>query len=114
MLTYLDLLVIVFMALAAATLLSVVLMFAIKNRTFRRVCLYVTTALGAYTAAMGIYIGFKGLFFGQLAVGVATALALIGGIVMERISSKGNDKLFLAARITSAAALVIGLINAIV
>ena len=113
MLTSLDLLVIVFMALAAATLLSLALMFLVRNKKAKRVCFYVTTALGIYMSWVGFRIGIGGLFPIQIALGIVTALVCVGAIVLERMK-KGNDKMFLTARIVSAASLMIALFNAVI
>ncbi len=112
MLTSLDLLVIVFMVLAAATLLSLSLMFLIRNKTAKKVCFYVTSALGIYMSWVGFRIGIGGIFPIQIALGIVTALVCVGAIVFERVR-KGNEKAFLISRILSASALVIGLFNAI-
>jgi len=111
MFTSLDLLIIVFMVLAAAALLSLCLMFLIRNKPARIVFFYIASALGLYVSWVGFRIGVGGLFSFQIAIGVLTALMCIGALVLERIS-KGNDKMFLAARILSVAALVIGFFNA--
>ena len=111
MFTSLDLLIIVFMALAAVTLLSLSLMFLIRNKPARKVFFYIASALGLYVSWVGFRIGIGGLFSFQIAIGVLTALMCIGAFVLERIS-KGNDKMFLAARILSVVALVIGFFNA--
>lgn len=111
MLTSLDLLVIVFMALAATTLLSLCLMFLIRNRTARRVFFYITSVLGLYVSWVGFRIGIGGWFTGQMAVGILTALMCIGAFVLERVG-KSNDKMFLIARILSAAALLLAFFNA--
>jgi len=111
MFTSLDLLIIVFMVLAAAALLSLCLMFLIRNKPARIVFFYIASALGLYVSWVGFRIGVGGLFSFQIAIGVLTALMCIGALVLERIS-KGNDKIFLAARILSVAALVIGFFNA--
>ncbi len=112
MLTSLDLLVIVFMALAAVTLLSLCLMFLLGNKRAKRVFFYITSVLGLYMSWVGFRIGFGGLFPIQMAFGVVTALMCIAAFVLERVS-KGKDHMFLLARIISAAALVIGFFNAI-
>ena len=112
MFTSLDLLIIVFMVLTAVTLLSLALMFLIRNKKASKVCFYVASALGLYISWVGFRIGFGGMFPIQIAVGIVTALMCIGAFVLERIG-KGNSKMFLSARILSAAALVIGLVNAI-
>ena len=112
MFTSLDLLIIVFMALAAVTLLSLCLMFLIRNKTARKVFFYIASALGLYVSWIGFRIGFGGLFPIQIVIGILTALMCVGAFVLERVS-KGNNKMFLIARIISAAALVIGFCNAI-
>ncbi len=112
MLTSLDLLIIVFMVLTAATLLSLCLMFLIRNKTAKRVFFYITSALGLYISWVGFRIGFGGMFPIQIAIGVVTALMCIGAFVLERVS-KGNSKMLLIARIISAVALVTALFNAI-
>ena len=111
MFTSLDLLVIVFMALAAVALLSLSLMFLIKNIRAQRACFYVATALALYVSYVSIRIGL-GLFPMQVALGIVAALAAAVAFVLER-SSKGNPGSFLIARILSAAALVLALFNAI-
>jgi hypothetical protein len=111
MFTSLDLLVVVFMALAAVTLLSLSLLFLIRSKKVQRICFYIVSALGVYMAYVGIRIGF-GMFPIQVAIGIAVVLACIGAFVLERVS-KGNEKMFLIARIISASALVLGLFNAV-
>jgi hypothetical protein len=110
MFTSLDLLVVLFMALAATALLAVSLMFLLRNKTVNRIFLYAVSAFGVYMAGVGIYIG-GGMFPVQMAVGVIAALVSIGSVVLERVR-KRSDKAFLIARIASAAALVVSLLNA--
>ena len=112
MFTSLDLLIIVFMALAAVTLLSLCLMFLIRNKTARKVFFYLASVLGLYVSWIGFRIGFGGLFQIQIVIGILTALMCVGAFVLERVS-KGNDKMFMIARFISTAALVIGFFNAI-
>ena len=112
MFTSLDLLMIVFMALAAVTLLSLALMFLIRNKTARKVFFYIASALGMYVSWVGFRIGIGGLFPIQIVIGILTALMCVGAFALERVS-KGNNRMFLIARIISAAALVIGFFNAI-
>ena len=112
MFTSLDLLIIVFMALAAVTLLSFCLMFLTRNKTARKVFFYIASALGLYVSWIGFRIGIGGLFPIQIVIGILTALMCVGAFVLERVS-KGNNKMFLIARIISAAALVLGFFNAI-
>ncbi|MBE6893697.1 MAG: hypothetical protein E7482_06775 [Ruminococcaceae bacterium] len=109
MLTSLDWLVIVYMGMVAASLLSLCLMFLVRRPRIKQVCLYIVAALGVYAASVGIRIGL-GLFPVQVAVGVAAGAASIGAIVLER-TAKGSEKKLKTARILAAAALVIGVIN---
>lgn len=110
MLTGLDLLVIAVMALAAFGLLALLLMFLVKNRIVRKVCFYIVVTLGIYLGYVGLRIMRFGFPF-QSAVAVLMALTAVGALVMELVS-KGNKKLFLAARIAAAASVVISLFNA--
>lgn len=112
MFTSLDLIIIVFMVLAAVTLLSLCLMFLLKNKTAKRVFFYIVTALGLYVSSVGLRIGLSGWFTAQIGVGVLTVLMGVGAFVLERIS-KGDEKKLRAARIVAAAALVLGMSNAI-
>ena len=112
MFTSLDLLVVVFMALSAAPLLSLCLMLLLKNKTAKRVFFYIVSALGLYLSWVGFRIGFGGMFPIQMAIGILTALICIGAFVLERVK-KGNDKAFFIARMMSAATLLIALWNAI-
>ena len=110
MFTSLDLLVVVGMGLVAATLLSLCLMFLLKNKTAKRVFFYIVAALGLYASTIGIRIGFSGWFPEQIGLGVLTALMSIGAFVLERVC-KGDEKKLRIARIVAAAALVLGIAN---
>ena len=81
MLTSLDWLVIVYMVMVAASLLSLCLMFLVRRPRMK-----------------------------QVAIGVAIGAVAIAAIVLER-TSKGNAGKFKFARIMAAAALIIGVIN---
>ncbi|MBE6631637.1 MAG: hypothetical protein E7623_02925 [Ruminococcaceae bacterium] len=109
MLNSLDLLIIVFMGLTAASVLSSILMFVLKNRTAQRICLYLSAALGLFAAYGGIMIGFP-YFMGQFFAAVIFGLASVAAVVLERLS-RGDEKLFLIARIAAAASLVLGICN---
>ena len=111
MLTSLDWLVIVFMILAAVTLLSLCLMFFIKNKTSKKVFFYIVSVLALYMASIGLRIGIGGLFSEQIVIAVLTAIMCIVAFVLERVS-KGNEKMFRIARTVSTIALVVGFINA--
>ena len=90
--------------------ISSALMFLVKNKKVKRVCLYLVAALGVY---MG-YVGFRIMWVNSLAqtgLAVALALAAIGAVVLERLS-KGSEKKFLLSQVLASAALVIGMFNA--
>ena len=111
MMTFLDLLIIVSMALIAASFLSVVLMFLVRNKKVQRICFYITAALSLYVGYVGIRINWLG-FSGQAALAAALALVGVGAFVLERLK-KNDDRMFLFARIAAAAALIIGTVNAL-
>jgi len=111
MLTFLDLLIIVSMVLIGASLVSLVLMFLVKNKKLQRVCFYIAVALSLYIGYVGIQINWP-FFMGQAVLAVVLALVSVGALVLERLK-KNNDKMFLYARIAACAALVIGVINAL-
>ena len=111
MITFLDLLIIVSMVLITAGMLSLVLMFLIRNQKVQRVCFYIAAALSLYIGYVGIKINWPG-FFGQAALAVVMALVSIGALVLARVK-KNDDRIFLYARIAAAAALAIGTVNAL-
>jgi len=111
MMTFLDLLIIVSMVLIAASLLSLVLMFLIKNKKVQRVCFYIAVALSVYVGYVGVRINWLD-FAHQAALAVVLALISIGALVLERIR-KNDDKMFLYARIAVCAALIVGVANAL-
>lgn len=111
MITFLDLLIIVSLALIAASFLAVVLMFLIKNEKVRRVCFYITVVLSLYIATVGIRINWLG-FESQAILAAALALVSVGALVLSLVK-KDDDRLFLIARIAAAVALVVGVANAL-
>lgn len=111
MLNSLDLLVIVGLALAVAGLLSVCLMFLVKNRRFRQICLYFAAALGVYIGTVGLRILWLD-YPGQASVSAVLMLGCVGAVVLERLS-KGDEKKFLLARILAAVGVVLGFIVAL-
>ena len=104
MLTSLDWLIIVFMAFTAFALLSLCLMFFLKNTVARRVCLYVSSAFAVYVSTVAFRIG--------SGASCITALLAVAAVVVERVF-KNKPKTLLIARIMSASAMVLALINAI-
>lgn len=111
MFTFLDLLIIVSMVLIAASFLSLVLMFLIRNKTVQRVCFYITAALGVYIGYVGIRINWLG-FEGQAILAAVMVLVSVSAFVLGLVK-KNDDKMFLYARIAAAAALVVGTVNAL-
>ena len=111
MITFLDLLVIVGLVLIASSMLSVVLMFLIRNRIVRRVCFYVTVALSIYIGYVGVRINWLD-FAGQAFLAVVFVLVSLSAFGISFVRWHG-EKFFLAARIASAAALVLGVVNAL-
>lgn len=110
MYTALDLLIIVVMALAAASLLALALMFLIKHAKVRRVCFWIVALLAVYVGYVGIRIHFPGFMLQMLLAG-GLALTAVGAVVLERLS-KDSEKKFLLARILASVALVAGMFNA--
>lgn len=110
MFTYLDLLIVVVMALAAASLLALALMFLVKNRTAQRVCFYIVAALGVYIGTVGFRINWPG-FTIQVGLAVVLALACVGAVALERLK-KDDERMFRLARIMAAVGLVAGMANA--
>lgn len=113
MFTSLDLLVIIFMGIFALTLLSLCLMFLLKNKIAKRVCFYVVTVLGLYVSTIGLRIGLGGWFTVQIAVSVLTVAAGVAALVLDLIA-KDDEKKRRIARILSAVTLLVALINAFI
>ena len=112
MTTFLDLLIVVVLALAAVSLVAMVLMFLVRNKTVKRVCLYLVAALGVYLGYVGLQILWPG-FPGQCVLAGLTALVSIGAGVLEWCSRDSKAK-FLTAQGMAAAALIVGMLNAVV
>ena len=110
MTTFLDLLIVVVLALAAISLVAMVLMFLVKNRTVKRICLYIVAALGIYMGYVGCRILWPG-FAAQVALAVLLALMSIAAVVLER-RSRDSEAKFLTAQIMASAALIVGMVNA--
>ena len=112
MTTFLDLLIVVALVMVAASLVAVALMFLVKNRIVKRICLYLAAALGIYLSYVGLYI-FWPMYTGQAVLALLTGLASIGAIVLERLS-KDSSKRLLTAEVMVSAALIIGMLNVFV
>ena len=110
MVTFLDLLVVVVMVLCAVSLVAMALMFLVKNKKVKRICLYLVAALGVYMGYVGCRILWPG-FLPQVILAVAMALTSIGAVALERLS-KDSKKKFLIAQSMASIALVVGMFNA--
>lgn len=110
--TFLDLLLLVVMVLAAVSLVAMVLMFLVRNKIVKRICLYLVATLSVYVAYVGLRILWP-MFMGQSMIALLAGLTGIGSVVMERLS-RGNKKLFLTAQILGSAALFVGILNAFI
>ena len=113
MFTFLDLLIVVFMVLLALALVTIPLMFLLKNKTAKKICFYVVTALALYVAYGGMRIGLVGSFDSQLLLGLFVGLVSIASLVVSLVLRK-NEKVFLITRIASASVLVLGMLNAFI
>lgn len=111
MLNNLDLMIIVFMVLAAAGLLALSLMFLSKNEKLKKVFTYIVGAIGIYASSIGVSIGWP-YFMGQAVAGIALMAVGAAAIVMA-IIAKDNVKKNRNARILAAASLVLGMANGI-
>ena len=110
MFTFLDLLIVVVLALAAVSLVSMVLMFLVKNRKVSRVCLWIGAVLGIYMGYVGVRIMWINSA-SRSALAVLMGLTAFASIVLERLS-RDNPKACLTAKIMASAALVVGIVNA--
>ena len=111
MFTNLDALVVLFMGLAFAALLSVVLMFLIRNKVVRYVAMGAVLITAACAATFGFLVGFTGAFLGQIAVAALAVLLIPTAIVLSVFGAK-HPKLFLVARLVSVASMVLGMLSA--
>lgn len=111
MFTSFDLIIIVAMVLLAASLVSLVLMFLLKNKKAQRVCFFIAAALGIYLGTVGFRINWPGFFF-QAMLAIVLALVCVAAIVIA-LRKKNDEKMFRIARIMAMAGLVIGFANAL-
>ena len=111
MYTFLDLLVVVFMVLTALSLLSVLLMFLVRNEKVKRICLIVTGVLGTYVGTVSVRIMWLAAPV-QMWMGILLSLVSVAAVVLELVA-KDNAKLHKIARIMAAASLAVGIINAV-
>ena len=110
MLTFLDLFIIVAMSLIAISLVSILVMFIVKNEKVKRICFYLIAALGMYMGYVGFRINWPG-FASDYIVAILMAMVSIIAFVLAK-TSKDNKKRFLIAQIMASVALVLGTCNA--
>lgn len=109
MMNSLDLLVIVFMAVSAASLLAVCLMFLVKNPTVKKVCFYflgIQGMLVSWMNAMMLPVGYEG----QLMFGWVLGAAAVAALLLQ-VCGK-NEKYAKPAQVLVAVSVVLGTINA--
>lgn len=111
MFTSLDLLIIVFMVLGGLTLISVGLMFLLKNSKAKKICFYIVFGLSIFMAYVSTRIGFTALFMPQGILGILIGLVSIASLILE-IKSSNNSKLCIVSRVLVTVALIGGLLNA--
>ncbi len=104
----LDLLVVVFAAAAALAAAGIGLMFLLKNKVAKKAAFYASVALGVLLSAAGIYVAAVSALPLYIGVAVAGALLAVGALVIER-KGRDNAKSFVIARLSSVAALALGL-----
>ena len=112
MLNSLDLLVSVFMVLAAVSLLALCLMFLVRNPRIKKVCFYIVAALGIYAGYIGVRIS-SFLFPVQTAIGVIAAAASFAAIILG-VTGKHNERKFKIAQLIAAGSLLVGFANAFI
>ena len=110
MLNSLDIMMVVFMMVSVASLLSLGLMFLVRSSQIKKMCFYIVAALGIYIGSVGVRIG-KFVFPVQSAVGVIVAVVSIAAIVLA-VTRKDEEKKFQMAQLMAAGALMAGFINA--
>jgi len=110
MFTFLDLLVIVFMVLTAASLLSICLMFLSRKPLLKKISFYIVVALGIFVCSVSLRI-LSAMFPVQFAFGIAMGVVSIAALMLELLS-KGDHKKARIAHIMAAVSLVAGVINA--
>lgn len=108
--TFLDVLVTVFIGLSVVGLVAIGLMFLGKNHKFQQICLYIVVALGIYACSISIRIGFP-FYPMQYILGILAGVMSIAALVLERLSKKDAKK-FQLARLLAAASLVLGMFAA--
>lgn len=108
--TFLDLLLVVVMALIAVGVLAVGLMFLVKNEKIRNIAFWIISILGIYVGYAGVRIMRFGFPF-ETFVAVLMALVSAGSIVLTLYAKKDKKKL-LTARIMASIAFAIGTVNA--
>lgn len=111
MLTALDGLVLVFMALSAASLLAVCLMFLMKHKIVKKVAFYFLALLGMLVACLNALMT-PGTYPGELALGWTLGGLSVAALLLELCSK--SDKKEKIARILVAVSVIAGMFNAFV
>lgn len=109
MMTFLDLLVIVFMAIATLGLLSISLMFLVRNKRVKQISFYAASIVSLYLCTVGIRM-FWPMFPGQFAFGLLLGLMSIIGLILS-FTGRSDEKKQKIARILASVSLVLGTAN---
>lgn len=108
MMTNLDLLVIVFMAMTAVTLLAIVLMFLVKHPVVKKVSFWFLALQGMLLAVLN-HLMTPLEFTGELALGWGLGGLSVAALLMSLLSK--NEKTHKIARILVAVAAVVGMVS---
>ena len=109
MLNSLDLLIIVFMAMTAISLLAICLMFLVKHPTVKKVSFYFLAIFGMLVAVLN-HLMTPFTFPGELAIGWGLGGLSVAALLMTLLSK--NEKLRKIAPILVVVSVVFGMLNA--
>ena len=109
MMNPLDMLVIVFMVMSAASLLAVCLLFLMKKEWMKKICFYFLTLQGMLVSWMNAMMT-PASFPGELALGWGLGAVSVAALLMELCSK--SEKTTRIARILAAVSVVLGMGNA--
>lgn len=110
MLTSLDLLIIVFIALSAAALLGTLLLFVLKKPIAKRIFLYFLTAVTLLACVFNGLVAVSAYLPGKLALGVLLGAVAVAGVVLHHVGKKKYAPL--TAQIMVAASTVLSILLA--
>ena len=110
MLNSLDALIIVFIAMAVLSIISVALQFIVKNKKFQKASFYFASILGALLSIFKyLSTPLTGLYTGQIVLGFALGALAIAAIILQLV--KKDDKSFQLAKVLTAVSVIGGMIG---